>query len=478
MNILKKCSVFATFVFMILFVPHHAFARSDAAAVVGDLIQKGKITEARAAVEKYLKKDPDDIDAIMMKGNVILNEYLGGKGVITIAANENESIYDKSIGFISEPVYVVPVEVAEKVAKLWRRCLELDVSRDDIHKGLCYIYSMALMKRELLAHLPRMKAALPGITELYYNMGDYARMFEERDRLDDCLAIYKAILDLYPDVAGLFSDVAGIHFRYGKMDKAKEYMSLAMRKSNPDAMTFENAVLIFTVAGDYKKATEAYKGLSKINGNSDWLLYEALVEYSDGQAGWKGTMKAYLKGNGTNGEGKSFVEFLLSDRNKGDYAGYEKSIELAQTSVYQMLLHKKGMSSFGERFEPRFRYAEMMTFYKNYDEAVKNFKVILSRNAKLKPDEKQQLNFYYAWALEDSGRREDAARIWQDFLNSKNFYEKSVAAYFLGKKSLDRGDKQEALKYFRLVSDKASDSKYATMCWNRMNWLKDQERKK
>ena len=50
-------------------------AQSDVIEVIGGLIEDGKIDEADKKIEEYLKKYPDDVDVLMMKGNVLFYHF-------------------------------------------------------------------------------------------------------------------------------------------------------------------------------------------------------------------------------------------------------------------------------------------------------------------------------------------------------------------------------------------------------------------
>jgi hypothetical protein len=448
---------------------------SDAKDVIGGLINKGELVQARQKVQEYLAKDPNDIDALMMKGNVILNEYFKSGPGLSVSANMDESIYETSIGFVAEPVRIVPRETAEEVAALWKQCLKIDPSREDIQMGLCYLYSMALMKAELLDRFPKMKAAIPHVQNLYYNMGDYARMFEERGRVDDCFEIYKAIVKLYPVVSGVNGDVAALYFRHGRYAEGLPYLKTALALKDADDMVYANGVLIFTLMGEYDKARAAGKGLEKVKKDGAGLLYDGVLEYVQGGGLWKEKLSGLSSRNDIKPEDAALAAFLISKDNMDDIDSYKKSVELARDSSIQLLLHDRARKRFPGSYEPRYNYAELLVYYKNYRAAIPVFMEILNGKFNMSADDREAVNFHYAWALQDSGSRQDADPIWTRLLTSKNFYMQSAAAYFLGKNALDRGRKKEAIEYFKMFSDKASKSKYATISWNRLNWLEKEK---
>src|SRR6185312_8194057 len=115
-------------------------------------------------------------------------------------------------------------------------------------------------------------------------------------------------------------------------------------------------------------------------------------------------------------------------------------------------------------FMPAFKYAESLTYNSRYTDALKAFKEIQTDTITAK--EKEDLDFYMAWALYKTGNKKEANTHWEPLLKSADFYRKSAAAYFIGKSYLDNKDKATANKYFSMVSDSGSKSKYANYCAN------------
>ncbi len=450
-----------------------AFA-SEVTDKVNPLIEQGHFDEARAKIKEYLAKNPKNVDALMMQGNVILQEYWKREPTLGSYANDNESIYDSSIGFIGERERRVSRDVALQVAALWKRCLAIDNTREDIHKGLAYLYAMALMKQELIQQLGHMKAALPHAKELQYNMGDYARMFNARGRFNDAVDVFREILKLYPNDANVYNDLAALYFLEGHLKEAQRYMAIAVSSAHPDDATYGTAVMIFTMLTDYDRALDASKHLSRLKKDNRWLLYRALLLRSKGEVSWKADLSEFLRQSGNDADDLTLAKLLTND-SKNNFDVYTEVMAKAKKNYQLVLLHRWAMRTFPTRYEPQFKYAEIMNQYRNYDESVPVFKRLAARSD-LDTDKRQTILFHYAWAFQDSGRLAQANALWNELTTSNNFYVKSAAVYFLGKEALRKGDNEQALAYFRRVSDDASKSKYATLAWNKVNWFKEQKK--
>ena len=69
----QKIQIFLLF---FLIIPSSCFPDENPKSEIGDLISKQYFTEARERAAYYLSKDSNNIDALMMKGNIFLLNML------------------------------------------------------------------------------------------------------------------------------------------------------------------------------------------------------------------------------------------------------------------------------------------------------------------------------------------------------------------------------------------------------------------
>ena len=96
------------------------FGQSNITNEIEALLTPETVGQAESKVDEYLQKDPDNVDALVMKGNVIYYKYTIDKPQLALIANTNESIYDNTIGYLEDPVIILPVEVADKITGISR----------------------------------------------------------------------------------------------------------------------------------------------------------------------------------------------------------------------------------------------------------------------------------------------------------------------------------------------------------------------
>jgi len=453
-------------VLVIIALHTNTLSQGKVAKEIGDLISKGDLVEAQRKVNAYLAADPHDVDALMMKGNMILNQSLATKSQIMVVANEDESIYSNSIGYIrgSQPS-VLPEDVALKVVGVWQEALKYDNSREDIHLGICQIYSMAILTDQLIAYLPVLQAKIVSAPQLCYSMGDYARNMIAREHFEDAMRVYKAISRLYPLESGVVSDIAGEYYSHGDLDSARAYASLLLDQNGLDAMSCQNAFFILAISEDYDNALKALEKKCQLSNDREYLLYQGLVMLWREDPSWTMRLTDFLETPADSTQA-ALATSLLRPGLFTSLADYCKVEANEMSDAYKILLARIGKKLFPVECDPLFNYAEVLTHTNSYRKASAQFAEVEKSNLCSSTAASEKVAFFHGWVLWKLGERQSSVAVFSRLLKSQDFYYKSAAAYFVGKHYYDLGDRAKANSYFTLVSDKAAESKYATLCWN------------
>ncbi len=437
-------------------------------STITSLINDHKYDDAERRVDAVLKNEPDNVNALMYKGNII---YFRGSnvGAIQLYGNEDESIYDSSIGEIGDGSSLTSPDVAKSVAAYFKRALAHAPERMDIQFGLCWIYANAGMKDELIARFPDLQKYGRRKANLQYNMGDYARIILDHYSFADGIAVYREIAKLYPDDGNISNDIAAMYLKRGDLDTAMKYFKEAGGKKIHDDSTWTNLALIYAVNGDYDKSAEAQKMASKLGKIQTYLLYDALRKRLHNTPGWEEEVKEFIKKNKGNKEYDEYVAFadsLLPVAGRYTFEQYQSGGQRKVSSNFQIINDEWAVKEFPDRFGAAFTLADMMTYFKNYRRALRLYERIEQAKLAKSADDVDKLNFYYAWALHEAGKVDAANDRWKLLLNSRDFYRKSAASYFLASYHYKKKQYKEAEEYCKPIKDDASSSKYANYCSN------------
>ncbi|MFN8277230.1 MAG: hypothetical protein U0T84_07095 [Chitinophagales bacterium] len=154
---------------------------------------------AKELVDSALQVNPNDVNALMMKGNVLLNYGLSKITPIYPITLADENPMTTELAGLAHPPQVVPAGLAHQVDAIWQRCLQLDASRTDIRSGLCTLYGMAVWRDSLMSLLPAViNASRPRGDSFAYVLETYGQLLEERGDTMGARGVYRQLEAYYP----------------------------------------------------------------------------------------------------------------------------------------------------------------------------------------------------------------------------------------------------------------------------------------
>src|SRR5579863_7740050 len=167
--------------FLALFLHYsHISAQTQIISTATGLITASRYDLAEHYLDSILKKNPKNIDARMMKGNVLLNYAWLNTTTNYFNIEKAESIFDTTAIDRSFFTPVIPEDTSRMVEKYWKDCLAIDSSRVDILKGLCNLYSISLRTSDLKQQLAAMRGYITQNDENAFLFSEYARNLKAR----------------------------------------------------------------------------------------------------------------------------------------------------------------------------------------------------------------------------------------------------------------------------------------------------------
>src|ERR1017187_9987287 len=119
----------------------YSFSQQDIISIATGFITHSRYDSAEHYLDSILKKNPKNVDALMMKGNVLLNYSWQNTSKSYFNIERAESIFDTSGIDQSFFTPVIPEDTSRLIENYWRKCLQIDSTRTDIMKGLCSLFS-------------------------------------------------------------------------------------------------------------------------------------------------------------------------------------------------------------------------------------------------------------------------------------------------------------------------------------------------
>lgn len=452
-----------TFLFL-LFIQFSTLCKAqtgDYEQEVRFLMKNGEFERAEFILNTHLAEHADDADAWVMNANLVLSKFRSISPQITLKSNPNENVYETTMGFLGTPPLTLPAVVSDSAINSLKIALKLDPKRQDIHQGLCYLYSISNRPLDVIKQLHLLQAILPESNDNAFMMADYARNFIDRDQFNDGMQVYSAIYGFYMDNGGILSDMAGEYYKHGDMDIALTYAKMAAEKKEIDEMTYGNIFFLASLNEEFTLASDMIQKQGAISRSKDYLMYDALLRMING-GNAKGMLQEFLKSPSKDESLIKAAKYMSSSNFKSNLADFDSIIQYNLNDPYKVLICRYFKKLFPQAFDPSFQLAEIYTFHKVYIKAAINFKTINLEKAD--SNGLRLYHLYAGWTFYNLKDYSQAKIHFEALSNSTDFYQKSMAFYFLGVISEQGKDKSAARNYYSQVATRASESKYAMFC--------------
>ena len=436
-------------------------AQQPIVATVTDYITHNQFEQANHYVDSILKINPKTVDALMMKGNVLLNQAWNNSLKSHFNAEKAESIFDSSAIDMSFFVPIIPLDTSVKIDKLWNECLQIDPSRTDIKKGLCSLYSLSLRTVELQRLLIQMQPIITQSEDNAYLYAEYARNLKNRGRIDDAMQIYGLIAGMFPDLAGIRCDIANEYFYAGQFNKALQYLDSTLSKKEVDQTSFINAAALYSTMGYYNHAYHVFKQYSDKDTLLEGDFYKGLLMFADMDPGCYNQLKKFID----HANEQSYYDEMQLARKLLPYgrAPFSLADFLALATnekisrYYRVLILQRGVRQFKSECEPFLLLGRFDCSIKNYSAAAQ----LLEQVEHCKPEQQDARILTYAYALYKQDNKEKAVISFQSLFNSNDNFIQQAAKYFVAKTDWEAGKKEEAKKRFEEVAADKVQTKYS-----------------
>ena len=448
------------------------YAHSQSEVIINTttlFIAEGKYNDAEKYLDSLIHVDPRSIDALMMKGNVLLNYALMQTPPVRIITPQDESIFSKDIAGLKNNVVIIPKATALKVEQLWKQCLAIDSSRLDIQKGLCSLYGMALMKNELLGYMPVIvRSAKSKGNEFAYTLVEYPRLLLERGDKEGAFAVYKKIAQLYPTEKGVNCIIAGAYFSEDDPVHTWDYAEKGVSVSLLNFAPCIDALDIYSASMDPDKVLSLLKTLSKDPSYREYPFYLGVYKYARHDSSWKADIVEYMMQLPVATDSNVLYQaaaYMASKDFASDYNGSMQLLNYNLNDFSTKLLAGRAIRDYVDSIDPYIIMVQALINDKQYTKANELLSII-TKNYPGRDD----LLYYYAYSLYRAADYQTAMLKWSQYAEAikkikspKLSLDSYLAApnYFIGQCYLKSGNKEKALEYYNMIVTGKDESKYA-----------------
>jgi hypothetical protein len=174
-------------------------------------------------------------------------------------------------------------------------------------------------------------------------------------------------------------------------------------------------------------------------------------------------LKAFVDDPGPQRSGAALAAYLIGPAMRDTDAGYGEAIKV-EDGVATLAVRQKYVERYPDKFQPRLELARSLCQFGSFAKALYHFSEIDRKAIASTPEQRQSVLFQQAWAHQAMGHRVEAVRLWELLVDSRDFYIRSAADWFLGQEARSQGKASEARDWWTRVSDEPARSKYAFWC--------------
>ena len=430
-------------------------------STTGFIVAK-KFTAANHYLDSVLRKNPKSVDALMMKGNVVLNCALDSAKPMQFITADDASVFNNTI---SEKPKLLSKKTVYHVERIWKKCLTIDSARADIRKGLCTIYAMALMKDSVKSEMVRLQKKEPDADGgQAFRMCEYARKFKERNRFDDAMDLYQFVAQLYPAVAGIRCDIASEYFYAGQTNNTLLWLDSCYQFKTVDETSFLNGAFTYSLLGFFDDAQSVLSTYSRIYKRNMAEFYYGLMLFSDSSGKYYAILNDFCQTVDSNAYSNEIYlsKKLLAYRDSFSLNDYKRLVDDKEIpDYYKGLLHQRAFKQFKDNCEPYVIYGVMQSSIKNYSAAVQFLQE--GENCKMKAEQAEYWILHYAYSLYMFGQKEKALLYFKPLMKSDKPFTTQAAKYFTALILLEQHKVEEAKKLVNEIVLSKQTTKYVEL---------------
>ncbi len=431
------------------------WAQPDVVAQATQYIVAKEYATANRYLDSVLKKQKRNVDALMMKGNVVLNAALDTTQSVFLFSTENESVLHNEL---RDKKSTYDPRTLAQVEAMWLRCLAWDKRRTDIRKGLCSVYSLYGAQRPLLQQIRKLKQQQPADDEQVYSLATYARKVKAEVGFREGMQVYAHLATLYPHVAGLRCDIASEYFYQGDLKSCFQWLDSCHQFQNIDETSYLNGAFIYSQLGYFEDALHWLQRYDTAFNRMMSVFYKGMMNFAEEEN--TTTLRQFVQQADSNlyFEEYRLATSLLDADTTFNMNTFRALIAANTPEWYKPFLYVRAMKKFPGNCEPVYLYGIYHNRINNLSAAVQ----LLTEGTHCEmTDEQHELwLLHYAYALYKTRDLPNANSYFLQLTGSTNPFYRQAADYFLINKA-DSSDKTTEVLHHLAQAQPAT--KYAVL---------------
>ncbi len=257
------------------------------------LIETGRSQEAEEYIEKAEIYAPNDVDVLMLKGVVYLDQELFDEAIqvferlLPDAEEPSEVYYHMGMAYFGKKDTFMSIEC-------FKNSIKADSKNEEAIFDMVNVLDTLDMLEETIPFYEEIIDSDPFSQSAWYNLGlVYDRLF----KFDKAIECYEYAITLEDKYGPAYFNIACSYMSLNQYDKAIDFFRNALTCDNfDDGIIFVNLGMCYLETGDVSAATKEFHNALKMN-HDNYMAYFGIARCLDKQEKWMEAVHFLNKAN-------------------------------------------------------------------------------------------------------------------------------------------------------------------------------------
>jgi tetratricopeptide (TPR) repeat protein len=233
------------------------------------LIKKQEFEEAEELIDKADLFQPNDIDVIFLKGN-LLSQMGDFEGAIQYLTEKLDYVEDKD-----EIHYAIGMAYQDwgkfnEAIECYKSAIDINLHNEDALYELAYCMDIVGQLDQSIAYYQKFIDNDPYSYHAWYNMGI---VYFKLNNIEQAISCYEYTTAINDEFASAWFNMGNCYMNQSKFDKAVECYQKTLASEDPQAETYCNIAVCYERMQQYSKAIEFFRKASKLDPFYDEAYY-------------------------------------------------------------------------------------------------------------------------------------------------------------------------------------------------------------
>jgi tetratricopeptide (TPR) repeat protein len=437
---------------------------SKTATRITQFLNNCQVPQALAVADSLLKAQPNDVEALMLQGQVQMAAYHCANPPAKRTLNDDPDIYNPTIYFAEPTPPRLDTKTALHVSGWYRKALAADPQRVDIYFLLAEAFAQGGLEDSLAALYGHMAAQLAD-PELPLILTDYSVQLAYQRNYKGAERLFELLINLFPDSKTMVTNLAVIRYQHRDFLGAQGLLELRSRLDRVEERSYLLLNTLQMYRGDFDGALQTLQTCYPNPSHPVPLFLEGMLMWYNRHGNWRKRMEDYRAVFAATPGYADFVEFydlLLADSYQTKPDGFRKLVLALPYPHYAPLVYERALAAHPGDMSLWLDFADFQASGYNYYGALHLLGQVDSlTQGNLPPALKIRYHLVSGWCYQNIENFHEADGHWLRLFDVADPMARGAALWFFGQNLARKGqDVAARALYEDFLKQSPADTKY------------------